>query len=63
MHSFLRSWKTSLIGILGSSLHAYMGGASWKSVVAAIPILLMGLFAKDADKTNSPHPTAASTVK
>ncbi len=51
------SWKTSMIGLVGSILQAYLGGASWKAIAAALPTLIMGLFAKDSDKSNAPNPT------
>ena len=44
-----KSWKTTVFGLLGSALQAYLGGMNWKSFAAAAPTLIIGALAKDAD--------------
>jgi hypothetical protein len=44
----LGNWRTSCFGILGAALQTVAGGGSWKSAAMSIPMLLLGLSAKDA---------------
>ena len=44
-----KSWKTTVFGLLGSALQAYLGGMNWKSIAMAAPTLIVGALAKDAD--------------
>lgn len=58
--SALRSWKTSILGALGfltslmtnvDKLEAGNNNDRVNVIMAALSILLLGIFAKDADKT------------
>ena len=53
LDNIFKSWKTSLIGVLGACLTMIQNGQSWKSVLSALPMLLLGLLAKDGDVTHS----------
>jgi len=56
----LRSWKTALIGILSGSAYTFISaistGVKPKDAIISIGLALLGLVAKDYDKTNSPTP-------
>jgi hypothetical protein len=65
------SWKTTLFGVLAalpSFLHGmgvsvgHVGSGDWLTFTQGIMVAVLGLVAKDGDKSNAPNPLAASQV-
>lgn len=53
LDNLVKSWKTSLVGLLGSILISWQGGMSWRAIVSSLPTLILGLLAKDGDVSHS----------
>jgi hypothetical protein len=54
MKAILRNWKTSLLGTgaIGTAISAYVQNPDdWKGALSILIVGLIGLFAKDNDKT------------
>jgi len=56
------SYKTSLLGLVAAAFQAHAGGLTWHSIAASLPTALLGIFAKDADKTNAQNPGSAQST-
>jgi len=53
---FTRNWRTTLIGIVGAVMQYAMTAGpafNFKMLLAALPTLLMGAFAKDGNVTGA----------
>ena len=53
LDNLLKSWKTSLVGVVSAAINLWQSGASWKTVLTSLPMLLLGLLAKDGDVSHS----------
>jgi len=53
LDNLLKSWKTSMIGVVATVLNMVQNGTSWKTVLSSLPMLLLGLLAKDGDVSHS----------
>lgn len=56
MANFFKNWKTTIFGIAGGSLNMLANGTGWKQVLFSVALAVLGIFAKDADKSNAPAP-------
>ena len=48
------NWQTSLLGFIASAIQAHAGGMNWKSVLSSLPVLLLGIAAKDSRTGSQP---------
>ena len=42
------NYKTTTFGLLGAILQTVAGGGTWKSGLMSLPMLFLGMFAKDS---------------
>lgn len=52
--SWLKNWKTTLVGLGVGGLNLYANGANWKSVLVSVGFAGMGILAKDFNITGGP---------
>ena len=52
--SILRSWQTSLVGLVMGAFQLHQGGMTWGNAVTAALFALLGLTAKDSTVSGPP---------
>jgi len=50
--AFLSHYKTTLFGLAASALNLLANGTSWKQVAMSVALGLLGIFAKDFNKSS-----------
>lgn len=53
LDSILKSWKTTLLGVIGGALVMIQGGMDWKHAIWAALVAAFGVASKDGDVSHS----------
>jgi hypothetical protein len=56
LNALIGNWRTTLMGLIGAVVQTYMTGGSLKAALASVPMLLLGMMAKDSHVGSQAQP-------